>query len=220
MRKINDFMVGYIYKITNKVNDKAYIGKTTKTVQDRWKEHLQDCRKERCENRPLYKAIRKYGADAFDVETIEEADLDVLSERETYWIEYFNTYSDGYNATSGGDGKILYDYDFIAQLLREGKERQEVADIVGCCLDTVIFVSKKNNIDYVPKQPWKKRCVAVEQYTLEGHYIQSFVSYGEAVRWLFEHQHVSNTRDNIGTHISEVVRGKRKTAYGFIWKKV
>lgn len=217
---MGETVVGYIYKITCKISGKAYIGKTTKTVRGRWKAHLSDSTKKRCENRPLYRAIRKYGVDAFTVETLEEVDLENLSEREAYWIEHFHTYTGGYNATTGGDGKALYDYEVIAQLLREGKEYQEVADIVGCCLDTVTFVAKKNNIECVPKQPWKERCVAVEQYTLEGHYIQSFLSYGEAARWLFEHQHVSNTRDNIGTHISEVVRGKRKTAYGFIWKKV
>lgn len=56
-------MIGYIYKITNKINGKVYIGKTTKTVQERWKEHLRESRTERSENRPLYRAIRKYGVD-------------------------------------------------------------------------------------------------------------------------------------------------------------
>ena len=101
-------MFGYIYKITNKVNGKAYVGKTTDTVQVRWKEHLKDFKRKRCANRPLYRAIRKYGIDAFNVETLEKVKLENLSERETYWIEHFHTYTDGYNATSGGDGKVLY----------------------------------------------------------------------------------------------------------------
>ena len=212
-------MIGYIYKITNKINGKTYVGKTTKTVLGRWKEHLHDSTKERCKNRPLYRAIRKYGIDAFTVETLEEVNLENLSERETYWIEYFHTYSNGYNATSGGDGTILYDHDIIAHLLREGKKYQEIVDIVGCCHDTVRSVAKKDNIEYIPKQPWKNKCGAIEQYNLEGQYIQSFGSYGEAIRWLFENKYTSNTRDNIGTHIASVVKGERKTAYGFIWKK-
>lgn len=212
-------MFGYIYKITNKTNGKVYIGKTTKTVQERWREHSNDTTKERCENRPLYKAIRKYGMDAFNVETIEEADLDVLSERETYWIGYFNTYYNGYNATTGGDGKVLYDYDLISQLLRDGRRYREIVDIVGCSLDTVAFVNKKYNIGYVQEQAWVKRCIPIEQYDLDGHYIQSFSSYGDAIRWLFENKYTSNAKDNIGTHISAVVKGNRKTAYGFIWKK-
>lgn len=212
-------MFGYIYKITNKINGKSYVGKTTRTVQERWEEHLREYRRERCENRPLYRAIRKYGADEFTVETLEEVDLEILSERETYWIEYFHTYSNGYNATVGGDGQTLYDYDFIAQLLREGRKYQEVADVVGCCLGTVAFVNKKYRIGYVPENHWTERSIPVEQYDLDGHYIQSFNSCGDATRWLFENKYTSSASTSAHTHIMEVARGKRKTAYGFIWKK-
>ena len=199
-------MFGYIYKITNKVNGKAYVGKTTDTVQVRWKENLKDFKRKRCANHPLYRAIRKYGIDAFNVETIEEADLDVLSERETYWIEYFNTYSDGYNATSGGDGKVLYDYDLIAKLLREGRKHKEVT-----------FVSKKYHIDYIPE----RNRIPVEQYDLEGHYIQSFSSYREASRWIIENNYTSDTScRGVRSHILKVANRKQKHAYGFIWKKV
>lgn len=212
-------MIGYIYKITNKINGKVYVGKTTRTVQERWEEHLREYRRERCENRPLYRAIRKYGINEFIVETLEEVDLENLSERETYWIEFFHTYSDGYNATVGGDGKILYDYNVIARLLREGKTYREVVDIVGCCYDTVRFVAKKYDIDYIPEQPWIKNCVSVEQYDLERHYIQSFNSCSEATRWLFENELLPKASGGAASHIGQVVNGKRKTAYGFIWKK-
>jgi hypothetical protein len=49
----------YIYKITNKINGKSYIGKTLKTVKERWSEHCQDYKKERSEKRPLYSAMSK-----------------------------------------------------------------------------------------------------------------------------------------------------------------
>lgn len=212
-------MFGYIYKITNKINGKAYVGKTTDTVQVRWEEHLRDSRRSRCANRPLYSAIRKYGVDKFAVEVLEKVDLENLSERETYWIEYFHTYSDGYNATSGGDGKVLYDYDLIAKLLRKGRRYQEVSDIVGCCYDTVIFVAKKYNIDYIVGPPTAKPCIPVEQYDLEGHYIQSFNSCSDAARWLFENKHTRSVGREANTHIADALRGKYKTAYGFVWKK-
>lgn len=213
-------MVGYIYKITNRTNGKSYIGKTTKTVQKRWKEHLGEVWKERCENRPLYRAIKKYGADSFVVETLEEVPLENLSEREVHWIEYFHTYIDGYNATVGGDGKVLYDYDLIARLLREGRRYHEITDIVGCCLDTVAFVRKKYDIDYVPRNHYEDRSIPVEQYDLDGSYIQSFPSYAEAARWLFDNGRVPHLSGGVRSHIGLVVSGKQKTAYGFIWKKV
>lgn len=73
-------MFGHIYKITNKVNGKAYVGKTTDTVQVRWGEHLKDSKRKRCANRPLYRAIGKYGADAFKhrLETITHVELILL----------------------------------------------------------------------------------------------------------------------------------------------
>ena len=46
-------------------------------------------------------------------------------------------------------------------------------NIVGCCNDTVTFVSKKYHIEYLPD----RNRIPVEQYDLEGHYIQSFSSY-------------------------------------------
>lgn len=213
-------MVGYTYKITNKVNGKSYIGKTTKTVQERWKEHLKEVGKERCANRPLYRSIKKYGASSFIVETLEEVPLEHLSKREIYWIEHFHTYGNGYNATLGGDGKILYDYDYIARLLIEGRKYQEIADMVGCCLDTVAFVNKKYQIGHVPRNNYKERSIPVEQYDLEGNYIQSFPSYAEAARWLFENGRVPHLKGGIKSHIGLVVKGKQKTAYGFIWKRV
>lgn len=65
--------MGYIYKITNKINHKMYIGKTNYAdPYDRFKEHIRDSKKERCKNRPLYRAMNKYGLENFEFEVIEE----------------------------------------------------------------------------------------------------------------------------------------------------
>lgn len=107
--------MGFIYKITNDVNNKLYIGKTELSdPYDRWKEHLQDYKRQRCEKRPLYEAINKYGTEHFHFEVIEETDN--TEEREKYWIEEFRTYigfkdCNGYNATLGGDGKSYLNLD-------------------------------------------------------------------------------------------------------------
>lgn len=49
--------MGFIYKITNDVNGKVYIGKTLNTVESRWKEHCHDKDRRNMENRPLYRAM-------------------------------------------------------------------------------------------------------------------------------------------------------------------
>ena len=104
----------FIYKIYNDINNKFYIGKTSKTVNDRWQEHIYTAlyRKQK-RNFKLYKAIRKYGIEHFFIEEIEECNKDSVDEREKYWIKQYDSFNNGYNMTEGGDGTIFYDRDLI-----------------------------------------------------------------------------------------------------------
>ena len=61
-----------IYKITNDVNGKIYVGKTEYSEDVRFKQHINDSKKDRCKNRPFYKAINKYGSEHFHIEKIED----------------------------------------------------------------------------------------------------------------------------------------------------
>jgi len=97
--------MGYIYKVTNQINGKVYIGQTNYTVENRWRQHLTDAAREDISDRPLYRAIRKYGPEAFTVECIEECPRDQLDDREIYWIDQYQSYQYGYNATPGGAGR-------------------------------------------------------------------------------------------------------------------
>lgn len=97
--------MGYIYKITNQINGKAYVGKTQRTVMARWKEHCRHMYS--LQHLPLYKALYKYGVENFLIETIEECDDINLDNREIYWINYYQTYGkNGYNCTAGSEGGI------------------------------------------------------------------------------------------------------------------
>jgi group I intron endonuclease len=92
-----------IYKATSKTSKKSYIGKTMRTLETRKRGHRR--RSRHCSYH-FYNAIRKYGFEDFYWEIIENDinDENVLSEREIFWIKYYNTYNDGYNATAGGEG--------------------------------------------------------------------------------------------------------------------
>lgn len=85
-----------IYKITNLINGKFYVGKTTKTADERFKRHFYN---HKTGNTYLYKSMRKYGFNNFIIEILEETNI--LNEREIYWISKL---SPEYNMTKGGDG--------------------------------------------------------------------------------------------------------------------
>lgn len=99
-----------------------YIGKTIKTEKERWNDHVYEAYnlKNQDQDSILNKAIRKYGAENFVVEILENNinDEQLLSEREIYWINYYKTFyldnNHGYNMTRGGDGHARYtENDFI-----------------------------------------------------------------------------------------------------------
>ncbi len=211
-------MVGYIYKITNLINQKAYIGKTINTIEQRWEGHQRESQRKRVEKRPLYKALNKYGVNNFVIELVEEVDIKKLSEREIYWIGYYHTYENGYNATLGGDGKILYDYDLIAELIINHKTTKEICKELGCCPDVVRLVASKNSLDINHAPNCMHKSQGVKQFDKQGNYIQSFPSYAAAARWLEDNNYVSGHLNGVRSHIGEVCAGKRKTAYNFIWK--
>jgi len=81
-------MLKSIYKITNTLNNKCYIGQTD-DVKRRFTEHkaLGYGR----ENSILYRAIKKYGLENFTFEVIEE-NIENYNEREKYWIAYYDSY--------------------------------------------------------------------------------------------------------------------------------
>lgn len=134
--------MAFIYRIVNKVNGKSYIGKTEGTVEKRFKHHLADYKKEHFKDRPLYRALLKYGIENFGVETIEETENAV--EREIYWIAFYDTFGKGYNATRGGDGKPYIDEEFVLNALFENDLNcHKTAKKI--CVDhgTVIKIAKK-----------------------------------------------------------------------------
>ena len=82
-----------------------YIGKTTRTIEYRWKQHIRDARNPN-KDTVLGRAITKYGKDAFTIEVIvSNVPVLFLNSFERYWINYYNTFNGiGYNCTAGGDG--------------------------------------------------------------------------------------------------------------------
>lgn len=94
-------MIG-IYKITNLINQHSYIGQSIH-IEKRWNEHRSQYNWQRESKKPLYLAFQKYGLENFEFSVLEECEKENLSNREKYWISFYNTYKDGYNQICGGE---------------------------------------------------------------------------------------------------------------------
>lgn len=103
MRGVIVIRTGLIYKYTNKINNKSYIGQTIQKLAKRHNRHLKDSEED---NLYFHRALQKYGVDNFTLEILEDnIPLDILDEREKYWIKYYDTFylnDNGYNMTEGG----------------------------------------------------------------------------------------------------------------------
>ena len=102
-------MYGIIYKITNKINNKLYIGQTIRDINQRLTRHIHDANKNPKTQINIQRAILKYGAQSFKIQQIDTAqDQDDLNKKQIYWIQFYQAYSKGYNMTPGGDGGNTY----------------------------------------------------------------------------------------------------------------
>ena len=102
-----------VYCIKNIINNKEYIGLTTRTLEERWKQHVYESNRESSWewNTPLGNAIKKYGKDSFQVFVLEECssetemkqkEIQLIKERKSLATE------NGYNLSFGGDGRLGY----------------------------------------------------------------------------------------------------------------
>ena len=96
-----------IYKIENLINHKVYIGQAT-NIDRRWADHKRRAfdSLDHSYDTHLYRSIRKYGLENFEFSIIELCNVEDLNNREIYWVEYYNSFFEGYNLTLGGDSSV------------------------------------------------------------------------------------------------------------------
>lgn len=112
--------MGFIYKITNTINNYNYIGQTTKGIEQRFKEHLKRSNNDKSNNK-FHNAIKHYGKENFRVDLVECCEDSDLNEREIYWISYYKKLNEAqYNIAEGG-----YNSPF------KYKTSEEIRDIVN-----------------------------------------------------------------------------------------
>ena len=179
--------MGYIYKNQNLINDNVYIGQTVKTVEKRFQQHRNNYDKPYFSQLTLYKAFKKYGLENFSFEVIEETENEKLDEREKYWIDYYDSYKNGYNMTLGGRLIELYKWDLqeIIDLYHIHKSARKVAEIIGCDHSTIDNLLNSNNIPRYSKGEQFNRIVCLEKQGV----FEKFNSTREAAQWLIDNQY-------------------------------
>ena len=122
-----------IYKITNIVNNKVYVGQTVKSVSIRRSEHVSEAIRRNGDGL-LGKAIRKYGKEKFLIEPIDSASSkEELDRKEQEWIVKLNSHvsNGGYNLAIGGSSRAGWKEDPSKTAIRIAKRYKAVI-----CLET------------------------------------------------------------------------------------
>ena len=221
-------MVG-IYKIENQINGKIYIGQSI-NIEERWKRHLSDSQLDKVSKTGtvIHKAINKYGSQNFDFSVIEECEEKELDEREIYWIDFYDSYYNGYNCTKGGSRNVdhfkkkVYYYNLKGQYLGEFESVKEAAlkleimplSIYNCCSGKT-KTSHGYQFSYIKEtkgtiQQAEGMAKIVGQFSKDGKLIRTFPSASDAARIMKVSKY----------SISDCCRGRQKTSAGFIWKYV
>lgn len=176
-----------IYKITNTINGKSYIGQTCQKVEDRWSEHK---RGKTSKNSPLKRAIEKYGWDNFTKEIIETVEtLEEALDREIYWIDYYKTcvlvYGKdcGYNLSRGGEGVFVISPEqekLIINLWNQNNSLTKIGEIMKIDRHTVQRILIRNGFSEKELSKFKNyRYHPVYVYNLQGNLINFFDSFSE-----------------------------------------
>lgn len=155
----------------------------------------------------------------FIVEELIECPNEELNSYEIMYIDKLETFHKGYNATKGGEGSILFDYNKIIETYKQGGTITDCASKMQCSIDTVKKVLTINNI---PIRHIRSGCCSepkkVKQYSLDGTFIKEWDSITLAAHWLVDNGYAKTYNGGVKQKIGLCISDKNKTAYKFIWR--
>lgn len=140
--------MGYIYIITNDINNKVYIGQTIHSINRRWRHHKYNVGKV---DSALYNDMDKLGIEHFKINILEECINTMLNEREKYYIEKYKSSIYGYNRTTGGGIKHKLDEDILENIKIETytKSIRYISRKYNLSEYTVRNIREELNSDYI-----------------------------------------------------------------------
>ena len=178
-----------IYKITNKTNNKCYIGQTIKIAEERWKEHQSHAFGTHPNdiNKTLYRAIRKHGIENFTFEVLQDniETFEQLDKAEIYWIDFYNSFIKGYNETFGGQRyhQILPNEGIIQDYYKTRSARKTALNF-GVDHSTVDSILNQNNIPRFTFRQAAGQRVKISKDNFE----QEFDSVKDCAEWFVENK--------------------------------
>lgn len=171
-------MDGEIYIIKNNINNKVYIGQTTQGSKIRFKQHLKllKCN----QNQLIHKAIKKHGKENFYYEVLEfNIDISYLDNREEYWIDYYNSFKNGYNLCAGGkqsrkkcNQELLNNLDCIIDEYKTlDISLRKLAEKYNTNHHTLSELLKKNKIDIVKRNKFVTNLAESEKIQISDMFL-------------------------------------------------
>ena len=204
-----------VYKLTNTVTGKFYVGSTF-NLHTRMKYHRYSHKKN--PNKALGSDIAKYGWNAFRVDVLEECTRENVRDRERFYIESLRAVELGYNLTKATKyGDLMRDMNarnWKNPEYREKRSRQS-SDVQKRRLSDPAYLAEKSEQLKRYTDSIKK---PVGMYSKDGELLRTFGGIREAERWLIS---VGKTQSSssASSSIADCCRGGRhKTVYGFVWK--
>ena len=201
-----------IYKITNNINNKCYIGQTIKTPEERWKEHKQHAFGTHANdvNKSLYKAMRKYGIENFSFEVLQNniETYEQLDKAEIYWIDFYNSFVKGYNETFGGQQyhKILPNEEIIQDYYKTKSARKTALNF-GIDHSTVDNILNQNNIPRFTFRQAAGQRIKISKADFE----KEFDSVKDCAEWFVENN-ICKTK-NVESARTGLKNARAKTGY-------
>ena len=201
-----------IYKITNLINNKIYIGQTTRNMKERMSEHI------RHHKIPIDKDIFKYGINNFKIEVIDTANNQKeLDEKEIKYIhEYDCMIPKGYNLTLGGRTTKGYKH------TQEAKKKMSIEKSKAYTGNGNPFFGKKHTdkskVKMSEKRKGMKHLTEEQINRLRASHVTVKVICIETGEIFNSIKEASEKYNIFATHITRVCKGKKKSCGGYHWK--
>lgn len=210
-----------IYKITNIVNNKSYVGQTIKNADKRWKEHQQHAFGSHVndQNKHLYRAIRKYGLENFTFEVLQDniENYKQLDKAEIYWIDYYNSFIKGYNKTFGGQQyhKILPNQEIIQDYYKTKSARKTALNF-GVDHSTVDDILNHNNIPRFTLRQSIGQTIRISKDDFE----KEFESVKDCAEWFVENKICKTTKAESARTGLKNARSTTGFYYGYLIENI